>query len=91
MALEYEALEGLPSFLGHATNRWSVDRIEESRSLLRIHATLTVTGPMVLFGCVIKWQLEAGGAKVAEELKYFIENGRPHPRKVAATASALPR
>lgn len=94
MAFEYEALEGMPSFVGHAVNRWSVSRVDDRRSQLRVHATLTLRGPMTLLGCVIKWQLESGGAKVAEELKYFVENGKPHPRKLARHqipgASSLP-
>jgi uncharacterized protein YndB with AHSA1/START domain len=95
MAFEYEAIEGMPSFVGHAVNRWSVAHVHDRRSQLRIHATLTLRGPMALLGCVIKWQLESGGAKVAEELKYFVENGQPHPRKLASrqvsSALSLPR
>jgi uncharacterized protein YndB with AHSA1/START domain len=90
MAFEYEALKGMPTFVGNAVNRWTVHRVDDRRSLLRIHATMTLQGPMALLGCVIKWQLESGGAKVAEELKYFVENGRPHPRKRAAVAPSLP-
>lgn len=94
MAFEYEALEGLPSFVGHAVNRWSVSRVDDCRARLRIHATLTIRGPMALLAWAIKWQLESAGAKVAEELKYFVENGRPHPRKLASRqplrASSLP-
>lgn len=90
MSFEYEALEGMPSFVDHAVNRWSVSRVGEHRCELRIHATLTLRGPMALLGCVIRWQLMSGGAKVAEELKYFVENGRPHPRKLAATRTGLP-
>ena len=91
MALEYEALEGMPSFVGHATNRWRVARLHEHRTRLHIHATLTLRGPMALLGCVVKWQLESGGAKVAEELKYFVENGSPHPRKLRSRREAPAR
>lgn len=90
MTFAYEALEGMPRFVGRAVNRWSVTRVDDQRSLLRIHATLTLRGPMVVFGCVLRWQLQAGGAKVAEELRYFVENGRPHPRKLAAAQRLLP-
>jgi hypothetical protein len=90
MALEYEAIEGMPSFVAHAMNRWSVVRIDEGRSRLRIHATLTLRGPMVLLGLVIKLQMQSGGAMVAEEFKYFVENGKPHPRKLAAAGRSLP-
>jgi len=84
MAFQYEAIEGMPRFISEAVNRWSVSRVDERRSLLRIHATLTLRGPMSFLACLVAWQLESGGAKVAEELKYFAENGRPHPRKLAS-------
>ncbi len=90
MAFEYEAAGGMPSFVAHAVNRWSVSRVDDRRCRVRIHATLTLRGPMVLFGCVIKWQLQSGGAKVADELKHFVETGRPHPRKVASPGARLP-
>ncbi len=90
MAFEYEALEGMPRFIRHAVSRWSVSRVDDRRSRLRIHATVVLRGPMALLGCVIKWQLQSGGAKVAEELKYFVENGWPHPRKLAVAAPSLP-
>ncbi|MCL2449161.1 MAG: SRPBCC family protein [Polyangiaceae bacterium] len=85
MVFEYEALEGLPSFVARAVNRWSVARLGEGRSVVRIHATLTLRGPMRLFGRLVEWQVRSGGARVTEELKYFVENGTPHPRKVAAS------
>lgn len=86
MSFEYEALEGMPAFVVRAVNRWRVERIDASRSRLRIHATLTLRGPMRLLGFVVRWQLQSGGARVAEELKHFVETGKPHPRKVAATS-----
>lgn len=87
MALEYEAVEGMPSFVSRAVNRWSVTSVSECRSIVRIHATLTLRGPARLLSCVVKWQMEAVGARVGEELKYFVENGRPHPRKQSARAA----
>lgn len=87
MVLEYDALEGMPRFVAHAANCWSVTRIDDSRSLVRIHARLTLRGPVRLLACLIRWQLQSVGGRVVEELKYFIENGTPHPRKLAASGS----
>lgn len=86
MSLEYEAAEGMPGFVARAVNRWSVHAVDEERCRVRIHATLTLRGPMKIFACLIKWQMQSGGANVAEELKYFLEQGAPHPRKLAAQA-----
>lgn len=84
-SFEYEAVEGMPRFVASAVNRWSVTRVDDARSRVCIHATLRLRGPMAVFGCVLRWQFTAAGAKVAEELKHFVETGRPHPRKAGAT------
>jgi hypothetical protein len=82
MTFEYEAIDGMPSFVAHAVNRWRVRRVDDRRCMLRIHATLILRGPARLLGWLVKWQMRVGGARVVEELKYFVEQGRPHPRKL---------
>ncbi|MFO0618408.1 MAG: SRPBCC family protein [Polyangiaceae bacterium] len=87
-AFEYEAIAGMPRFVARAVNRWSVARVADAQSVVKIHASLELRGPMALFGCVLRWQFLRAGAKVAEELKHFVEHGRPHPRK--SRSAALP-
>lgn len=87
LSFEYEAVEGMPAFVEHAVNRWQVVAVDAGRSVVRIHATLTLRGPARLAGCLVKWQLAASGRRVAEELKYFVERGAPHPRKASAAAT----
>lgn len=41
MAFEYEAVDGMPSFVFYAVNRWSVEPAGDHRSIVRIHATLS--------------------------------------------------
>jgi uncharacterized protein YndB with AHSA1/START domain len=89
MTFEYEALEGMPSFVVRAVNRWSVERLGGQRSIVRIHATLTLRGVVSWLSWPMKWQLQAGGVRVAEELKYFVEHGRAHPRKQAASGAPV--
>lgn len=90
MRFEYEAAGGMPAFIASAVNRWSVTPLDEGRSLVRIHATVRLRGPMVLLGWLLAWQFRSAGAKTAEELKHFVETGQPHPRKARQQAS-LPR
>jgi hypothetical protein len=86
MFFEYEALDGMPRFVARAVNRWSAHAIADGRCLVRIHATLTLRGPVALFGCLVKSQMQSGGKRVAEELKYYVEQGKVHPRKLASAA-----
>ncbi len=84
MALAYESAAGMPSFVRYAINRWSVQPQTESRCMVRTHATLELSGPMRLLTPLLKRKLEGDGARVLEELRYRVERGCPHPRKLAA-------
>ena len=81
----YEATSGLPGFIHKAQNMWSVradgpeSSIVSTRGLLDMHR---IIGPLLF--PIFKWQLNRAGARLVEELKYFAENGRPHPRKTGA-------
>ena len=49
---------------------------------MRTHATLELGGPMRLLSFWLQRRLRADGARVLEELRHQIEEGRPHPRKL---------
>jgi hypothetical protein len=84
MSLAYESSEGMPSFIQKAINRWSVHPETEATCLVRTHATLELRGPLRLLQFLLERRLQADGARVLEELRYQVEHGRPHPRKLAA-------
>jgi Polyketide cyclase / dehydrase and lipid transport len=84
MSLAYESSEGRPSFVQKASNRWSVHPETEATCVVRTHATLELRGPLRLLQFVLKRRLQADGARVLQELRYQVEHGRPHPRKIAA-------
>lgn len=90
MSFAYEATEGMPRFVAHAVNRWNLQHIDAHRARLVVHATLELRGPVRAFAYLLKWQMQRGGARVAAELKHFVENGTPHPRKLAAKRCDLP-
>jgi len=85
MSLAYESAEGMPRFVKSAVNRWSVHPRSEASCLVRTHATLELRGPLRLVQSLLAWRLQADGASVLEDLRYQVEHGRPHPRKLAAT------
>lgn len=85
-SFRYEAVSGMPRFIVHATNRWSVRALGDTRSIVRTEATLELRGLASLFGCVLAWRMKSDGRRVLEELKHRIETGRPHPRKLASGA-----
>jgi len=87
MSFAYEAVAGMPGFIERAANHWSVHPLDDGRCLVRTRATLKLCGPAALFGCLLKWKLQTDSARVLDELRYRIEHGQPHPRKVRAMAN----
>ena len=83
---EFELYEGLPGFVKYSINK---DKLEEKdgKTLWTSHNEMRVGGFMGLtmkglMRSKLKDVLEAKG----QELKHFIETGRPHPNKRAAMA-----
>jgi len=87
MSLVYESVAGMPSFVESAVNRWSVQPYTATTCRVRTHATLQLRGPVRLLGPLLQRMLEAGAARVLEELRHQVEHGRPHPRKRSAAYS----
>jgi hypothetical protein len=89
MTLAYRAAAGLPRFISSAENRWSVHEVGERRCVVRAHAKVALRGLMRVFGFLLVWRLRSGATRTLEELKHYVEHGRPHPRKLATAAKLL--
>lgn len=82
MRFGYEATEGLPSFVHSAVNNWSVRPLDPSRCEVTARGEVELPWfPGFLVAPMMKWQLGRLGKQTTEEFKYYVENGRPHPRK----------
>lgn len=86
MSLVYRATEGIPGFIKSAANAWSVHEIDADHSLVKANATMEIGGLMTLLSPLLKMQVKAVGTRYVEELKHYVETGRPHPRKAKAIA-----
>lgn len=86
--LEYEAVEGMPSFVTQAVNRWSVEAAPDGDSLLRVHATLSLKIWARPLGPLLRLQMRTASKQALEEVTHRIETGQPHPRKSAARSAA---
>ena len=78
----YEIAQGLPGFVVSAHNHWSHSAISSSETQLSMRVVMHVKGILgFLMQVPIKAQMAKVLTKAQEELKYYIENGRAHPRK----------
>lgn len=82
MRFSYQAVGELPSFMTNGENSWYVEVIDEHTSRVGFNAEMGMKlFPgifLLLFFPILK---NIWGTRTLEELKYYIENEKAHPRK----------
>ena len=83
--LQYTLFHGLPGFVKDAFNTWELSPTNKSTTMITATTEMRATGIM---GRLMKGFMTRSTQKVldamCEELKFYIENGKPHPRKQQA-------
>ena len=78
----YEITKGLPGFVVSARNVWSHETLAGDRTRLTMRVVMQVKG---IIGTVMSGPMKSQMGKVLEnaqeELKHFVETGKPHSRK----------
>ena len=88
----YQATAGRPWFLKHAENHWSVRSLGPHTSMVETCAEIALnTFPGVFLAPLLKYQMGRIGAQTLEELKYYVEQDQPHPRKMQALQRQAPK
>lgn len=86
--LAYEVIEGFPFFVKRGLNRWQLLPEGDNRTRLRSTATVETKGFVgLMMAPMMKMQVSGIMRRTLEELKFYVENGRPHPRKQKTLAS----
>jgi hypothetical protein len=89
MRFAYEATTGLPGMVRHAKNQWQVSPLDESHCRVEAQAVVDLrTVPGLVLAPLLMMQMKRLGRQTLEELKYYVEHGRPHRRKVGSTGAA---
>jgi hypothetical protein len=74
--------EGMPAFVADARNRWHVSAIDDRRARVSVEATLETRGILGrLLSLPLRLRLQREGRRMLEDLKHYVERGRPLPRK----------
>ena len=80
--LTYEA-SGMPAFVATARSTWTVVPIDRRRTLVRIDARFDTRG---VLGHIGRWAIFAQVGRtnryLADDLRHFVEDGTPSPRKL---------
>jgi hypothetical protein len=89
MRFAYEATAGLPWIVRHAENRWQVRALDESHCRVEAQAVVDLRPvPGLVLAPLLRLQMTRLGVRTFEELKYYVEHGRPHPRKVGSRGAS---
>jgi hypothetical protein len=82
--LSYHISKGAPKIAKNARGDWSLEAIGPDKTKVTIEFFMDPKGLLpVILSPIIKKKLGKAGAEIAEELKYYIENGKPNPRKTS--------
>ncbi|MEO1051584.1 MAG: SRPBCC family protein [Bacteroidota bacterium] len=82
MAYSYEA-DGLPSMFKSGKNFWKVEPINDLRSRVKMSLRMEMAPlPGFLMGWMIKSKMAKDLDGLMEDLKYYAEQGKPHPKKL---------
>ena len=83
-SLSYDVPEGTPAFVKTATASWSLTDLGENKTRMNVHFAIQLGGLLgFLLAPVAKKKLGTLSDNILEEFKYYMENGKPHPRKIA--------
>ena len=84
-SLSYAAISGMPFFIKNVNATWALTELNENSTKLNLNLVVETAGIMgVILGPVAKLKLGKLGDELLDDFKYYVENGKPHPRKVAA-------
>lgn len=84
-SLSYIVKEGMPKMVKHASNHWQLIDLGNGKTKLKMTIEMKTGGVMGwMMKGMMKGKMKKLSAEVAEEFKYYVENGTPHPRVVKA-------
>lgn len=88
MALEYVSEDNQPPGIKRGRNHWTVEALGAERARIQSEITIDLSWWAWPLGPLMRLAMRSIIKKLSEELKYAVEEGVPHPRKVAQRQAA---
>lgn len=83
-SLSYHVSRGVPAIAKSALGEWKLSKTGDNQCRMNIHFILETKGILgFILSPVISKKIGKASTEIAKELKYYMENGKPHPRKLA--------
>lgn len=83
----YVIIEGMPKMVKYATNSWKAIEFPNGKCAVRSQMKVKTNGMMgyLMSGMMVK-NFRKSLIELMEDFKYYVENRKPHPRKISAIA-----
>ena len=79
--LAYHITKGIPGIAKSASGVWSLKPLKNDQTIVSIEFEMEVKNILgYLLSPMIKLKIGKSAEEIAEELKYYMENGKAHPR-----------
>jgi carbon monoxide dehydrogenase subunit G len=79
--------EGMPKMVRQMSNNWKLSSTADGKTKLDMRMEMSTGGLMgAMMKGMMKKKMTKMSAQIAEEFKYFVEMGSPHPNKLKALA-----
>ena len=83
--IAYKAIAGTPGFFKSVDAEWSLIKKEDNITGLTLDFEVQFKGLGILLSPIVKMKLGKVGDELLDDFKYYVENGKPHERKLNAT------
>ena len=82
-SLSYKAIAGTPFFAKSITAKWTLVKNQNNNTKLVLDFQVGFKGIGGILTPIVKKKLGKIGNEILQDLKYYVENEKPHPRKIA--------
>ena len=86
--IAYKAIAGTPGFFKSVNAAWSLAKKEDNTTALTLDFEVLFKGLGIILTPIVKMKLGKVGDELLDDFKFYVENGKPHERKLAAIAKA---
>lgn len=80
-SLSYKSISGTPPIIKEVRAHWSLAKTNSNFTNLEMDFKADMKGLGFILSPLVKIKLGKIGNELLEELKFYVENGQPHPRK----------
>ena len=83
--ISYKSISGTPAIIKQVSAHWSLKKEGENNTQLMLDFTAEMKGLGFILAPIAKIKLGKVGDVLLDDFKYYVENGKPHPRKMPAS------